>query len=120
MFYHHVTHHALDRECDVLFGPNFIFIARETHRKNVQEKGTGKKKGMAHQNNEKALQKHTIPITITYHLIVNCENNVNSFAHNTTSTIRIERNLFQGIGMPKKTKRSLKREGIASSTCVTK
>jgi len=115
-----VTHHALDRERDVLFGPNFIFIARETHRKNEQEKGTGKKKGMAHQNNEKALQKHTIPITITYHLIVNCENNVNSFAHNTTSTIRIERNLFQGIGMPKKTKRSLKREGIASSTCVTK
>jgi hypothetical protein len=52
---------------------------------------------------------------------VNCENKVNSFAHNTTSsTIRIERNLFQGIAMPQKTQKEVKKEGIASSTCVTK
>jgi L-2-hydroxyglutarate oxidase LhgO len=51
LFYHHVTHHALDSEGNVLFGPNFIFIARETHEKATRERNREKTKGMADQNN---------------------------------------------------------------------
>jgi len=105
-----VTHHALDSEGDVLFGPNFIFITRESREKSNKRKEQGKKKAWPTKTIKTALQKHTIPITITYHLIVNCENKVNSFAHNTTSsTIRIEWNLFQGIAMPKKTQKELEK-----------
>lgn len=44
VFYNHVTHHALDSEADVLFGPNFIFIARETQEKATRERNREKKK----------------------------------------------------------------------------
>jgi hypothetical protein len=46
-----VTHHALDSEGDVLFGPNFIFIAGETQEKATRERNSEKTKGMADQNN---------------------------------------------------------------------